>query len=1165
MPNKRSISNSYLHKDWLKLIYIRVLDNRELTMSGIAAAVGVALVAGVAEGSSVLQHCYKKNTTSTINEEEEDGGAPKTELQEVAQDQVNANIQAQNIGEDQQQQQQTAPKLFWPSVVYGSLALPLTAVGSSPSVASIVRLTNLPEPPQSLSPSQDQISVESPRKMQMNVEHGLDSSVVQERSPEAEFESAGREELSVVQQVTDEEKDAGSAHSNSGGNDRRSRLGIGNRMGMMGDAGNVETSTSTTTNHKRRTMKLGFPANPGAGTGNTTGGGRDNNTTRIESVPSPALRNPAGGLDVQRFREDNRRALAAMRERNMLKAQEQGQSQGQYEADEIETISTNTTTVTDTTAMEVASNAQATTVGKNTKQAAQVQTLRGMIQPSASSSSTHLPPPTRTTGVVSTNHVNSLDGRVLPTKMAQNMRNLRIAALGYGVIHATIVHQIQKHQDELEERREKFERRKQLYEHGRDADLVRHYVQSMRTSTSRGDINIGSVSSASCVGSGMTLRLMDDRDELLEMIRRDNARVPCTLPILCSNNSNGNDLVKLNIPPYYMFHNLDGGTISSSSKTTSPQLRQMIPFEKFGNGEIASKIWQELSKTATAQFLYVGSLFKEELGKVSSWIWLSDKDNEGLQPSPNDLNTTGRAITWAREYGERLKEHIVASIAETIKIPQKTPSQTQQEQSLPLPLPWWSLGHDEREWRDFPFHENIMFFVRMSNIDTSSDDIDSTATAAASCSDHDDTSDVDINARGEACIVVLESDLSTSIIKGVISQQKQHRDKQKKRFKRSHRKNAVRGALNENDNGHDRAVMKAELNARKMQHIIQDKLKQKQQSNNVNSVNFVHVLLGTNTNTNCDCNDSDAGSNTSNLDSFPCRKVFVNSLDTIVSKIVREVKDAEAEERVRSKNVLEHDSRIVEANKHESMNDDENAGDDESAINAPNLDAVNRLFTADAESSHVVRVPVWNAVDQLGRQIRHAGMYVISLPTIAVESVGRSIRRCGTVAVGHVASVGVGIRSILLEKKNKALTSRSRMTKIYVLTDDERIASWLKESLSHHGLEVHTVVGNDGIKSLSSQNDHDNHDDYYIFVNSSDDTTLHVATRGISSMLKQRNANPRRIMALVEKGRTKDMLKSFLGCDDDADAKHIPILCVSSIHHELFASTRMGNGFFNKD
>ena len=338
----------------------------------ILAATSMALVAGVAEGTSVLKHYCKTNDS-----------------------------------EDE--------SIVIPSLVYGTISLPLTVIGASPSAPLVARMSGL---------------------------H------IQEK---------------VLLQEEEEELNSTDHHKS-----------------------NHQNGTSSSIN-MRRTMKLGLPGNGDIKAAN-------------EDV---VLTNPAGGLNVNQLREDNRRALAAMNEKRL--------HQDRLRKEDSANIRTQ--------------SPSAAVMQKDKFE-------QGRIQGRPSSNST-----------TST----SLLGTRLPTQFAENMRRARILLLGYGIVSATIVYQAHKKNEQNSSKSDEPER--EISE--RDCAAVRKYMECDHC-----ELGVAMRMMNDRIGMDEIIREMGKKSRMA--LFQGGMSAPCSLPIICSQETgvapqqfSQSDLETGNKPPYW--------------------------------------------------------------------------------------------------------------------------------------------------------------------------------------------------------------------------------------------------------------------------------------------------------------------------------------------------------------------------------------------------------------------------------------------------------------------------------------------------------------------------------------------------------------------------------------------------------------------------------------
>ena len=274
----------------------------------ILAATSAAFLAGIAEGKSVLKHHCENNKESSGGQEQ---------------------------------------SLIIPSLVYGSLSVPLTVIGSSPSVELVSKYSHL-EIPEFITTLDAPVIDESPKN--------------QERD-------------SLNQQSTQSEPSV-------------------------------------------RRMKLGLPGN-----------------AESDSQNSDKITNSNSGRNVIRMREDNRRVVAAMHEKTLVKKEKD--------------------------ASIAASQVQGTQNDTRGKQKGRSLSAAPIL------------------------------GKTLPTALAENMRRARILLLGYSIMSATLLYQnILRDRDESKEERNHSQREKQLI-------AVRQYMKckqckagvAMRIMTEHQDIS----------------------------------------------------------------------------------------------------------------------------------------------------------------------------------------------------------------------------------------------------------------------------------------------------------------------------------------------------------------------------------------------------------------------------------------------------------------------------------------------------------------------------------------------------------------------------------------------------------------------------------------------------------------------------------------------------
>jgi len=346
----------------------------------LLTATALTFAAAAVEGYSVLDHCRNKN------EDEDEGTIRTTQL--------------------------SPSSLIAHSVAYGVLSIPLSAIGASPSLELLSKLTKTH--PAILKSSND--------------------------------EAIERAKIQTKMSVEDE-----------GTKKRRLKVGHG--------------SASTDTGDKEAHLS-------------------SNSENNIEM----ALEDQRQNLSVQRVREENRRSLAAMREKRLLK----------------EIVKAGTAAVARPTNGLVSQIIDDTIKRNQDKK-------KGTLQWSRVRS-----------------YIATLDGRVLPTQMAEAMRRIRILIFGYGLVSTAVAYQISCLKKET---KEKETTQSNYYKIGRDKVAVEKFAD---TCTEKAE-----------EGIALRLFLHDDQNEFKHLDKNNvhqffggqiNSCQGCVLPIVTSKNisSDGN-------------------------------------------------------------------------------------------------------------------------------------------------------------------------------------------------------------------------------------------------------------------------------------------------------------------------------------------------------------------------------------------------------------------------------------------------------------------------------------------------------------------------------------------------------------------------------------------------------------------------------------------------
>jgi len=1088
-------------------------------MSGIIAATGLAFVAGVAEGSSVLKHCYQNSTNDTNT----NTTAPAAATTEEGHDHGNIHEDGQIEEEGQHQ----LPSLVIPSIVYGSLALPMTLVGASPNPNLVARMTNLTLPEQSQPGLQPQSQLEESWSAPVDAVAPDDTVAQSGTTMEAYNESlagVGNDHPVEVDQIRNQVHQDTSLESAEQSQSQSPESTTS--TGSVPVTGYGQRPFET---NKRRMMKLGLPRN-GNGNGNGNVGGSNNNNnfrqqplhphpqqSQIQSqIQSQSPQNPAGGLDVQQKREENRRALAAMRERKAQFDKEQQehqeqllhqrQNQKQQNKEVINAIMEGRPIkrymdVEADAEVEMVSRASVTSIPPPAA-AAEIKT---------SSANKYLSPkpdlsiPVRVSTAGSSANGTLLDGRILPTKLAQNMRGLRIFLLGYSLVHTTIAYQIQRQKEEQKRQEDEYRRRAM----GRDRAAIQSFAQQCTsTSTSTGasaDCNSSSSNTSTCTvpvtRTGIAMRLVRDGKQLHETMRvaslttlmaeayaidanandndienrsqeqkpRETYRGPCTLPILCS---------------YEEVHLPFAVTTTASTKPES---------------SYQNMIWNQISSEGDddSNMAFTTSRLKDlgkKLGEYAEVVGVTINIEDQI---PAVIITTINEYTnRAREMTQKLGVHVPISTLLDIQNKLSLDIFNQFSQSTHTGniqdglddhiietdkfypnMPWWHLGETEQDWNQLPVDKHFFFENRA------------------------------VGALGDGSSILLESDLSTSLKNGAAVAM----GRCSKRKHTSKRDKYVSSDGIGND--YCDTLCRAELNARKIQHVVQ---KKKKSQGVGEDLSLVHIFVGTNVE---DVHDYDEGDEISKSDILPSENVYINSMDAIISNIVKGIH--ENEEKI---NISKEDDTF---SIHPLSTTIDNVANEKSLI----IEKPEQSF---------------NVVDRLGRSIRQVGSFAIYRSALAIDSIGSTVRQCGSIAASPVIYAGARIQSLLSFRIQTPL----RQT-IHIYSDNIDIAIWLQENLKVHGFEVvYHSRGSNVSSKKSNKSIQPDDDDYVLFACSSDEATVYIASKEIAKTRSE--ARKKRIIAIVEDTKSRDTLAAFLNQDKDSAL----IVSVAKVHEELFASAR---------
>lgn len=1057
-------------------------------MSGILAATGLAFVAGVAEGTSVLKHCYQSstngtNTTATTEEErqhEHDHFRGHEEGDEYVE------------GQHHHHQQQQIPSLVIPSVVYGTLALPMTLVGASPNLNVVARMTNLTLPEHS---QLQQHALNEPESWSAPTD-----TEAQVGTMDANNESLARVGNYQVHQESLEAASTDTADGQNGMNVAATSTAIrqtesqlqsppstvcaGYGFGHGNGHGPIETN-------KRRMMKLGLPGNGNVG---SVSGSSSNNTNYRQQPLHPyhqrqtksqmpqsqpqspqndkLLTNPAGGLDVQRKREDNRRALTAMRERKAQLDKEEQENQDRLLKQQQNQKQQNQEVIN---AMMEGRPIKKYVENKVEASAPTVPPPAAAGGIKASSTNKHLSTKYAIPPAGSSANGTLLDGRILPTKFAQNMRGLRIFLMGYSLAHGTIAFQIKRQNEEKKQQQEEHRCRAM----GRDRVAIQSFIERCTECT------------PSSSNTGIALRLVNDGKQLQEIMRFTSLAMPmveandivgnvngnghdnqeqkpredhhraCTLPILCSDE-------QVHLP------------FEATKKTT----KQEYGFQNM--------IWNQNSQKYESNMALIE--LKDIVKKIGEFIEEAGVKINIEDQIPDVIATTINEYTnRVREMIQNLGLNVPTSIPNHIQdilsfdffnqLNQSTRSKVQDgldeidTDKIYPNISWWTLGGTEQDWNKLPVVKEFFFDNRA------------------------------VGALGDGSSVLLESNLSTSLKDGAMAHSKRKKS----------RKYASSDGIGKD---YCDKLCRAELNSRKIQHILQKKKKSQEIGEDLS---LVHIFVGTNVE---DVHDYDEGDEISKSDMLPSENVYINSMDAIISNIVR--------------GIHENEVKIVS----DTMKTNISNEADSSSIR-PLLTAVDNVADGIASNLEKNRQSS-NVVDRLGRSIRQVGSFAIYKSASAIDTIGSTIRHCGSLAASPVIYAGTRIHHLLSFRIRAPL----RQT-IHIYSDNIDIATWLQDKLKAHSFNVVWHSVGSSVSSLKSRKSiHRNDEDYVLFACSSDEATAYIASKEIAKTTSE--AQKKRIIAIAEDTKSRDTLAAFLNEDKDSAL----IVCVKQIHEELFAYSR---------
>jgi len=348
-------------------------------------------------------------------------------------------------------------------------------------------------------------------------------------------------------------------------------------------------------------------------------------------------------------------------------------------------------------------------------------------------------------------------------------------------------------------------------------------------------------------------------------------------------------------------------------------------------------------------------------------------------------------------------------------------------------IPVWSLGGHASDWFDIPLNKRMLF------------------------------------GSGSGQFVILESITSTSLLEGVLSQQ--------------------RGYLKQT-NEHQ-SILQTEISSR----LIQNALKAKY----ADSVGIAHIMIGTTMK-----HASERGS----FDILATDRIRLNSMDVVASRIIQSVHLALSRETEKSSQDAAKEIKKTDFHNHISQ----------SIIAAKGGIEENR-----ASSNILLR-----AIDTVGMQIRNGCRKVVEVATNtvvgAVDTVGRQVRTASQTVLDAADNVGnLLIKTIKRSPDYKGI--------IHVFSDDLELVFWAKSIMTPRDFHViwHDIRRDDYKVSLTKQVFDEKSKEIFLVLTKNDISTIHTTTT-LASIFPEKQM--KKIISIVEKGSSCETLVSLLRPDN---------------------------------
>lgn len=361
-------------------------------------------------------------------------------------------------------------------------------------------------------------------------------------------------------------------------------------------------------------------------------------------------------------------------------------------------------------------------------------------------------------------------------------------------------------------------------------------------------------------------------------------------------------------------------------------------------------------------------------------------------------------------------------------------------------IPVWSIGDNANDWLDIPFDKRMFF----ENID------------------------------GSKQFVILESITSTSLLGGVISQQRRYLKQGNER----------------------QSILQAEISSRMIQNALKVKFE--------GSVGVTHIIVGTTAK-----HVSDDGP----FDVLPTDRIRLNSMDAVASKIVQSVHLA-----------------LSAVNDLKKPKDSKQTENTDFHNHMSQSTATKNVMEANKSSSNFLL----KAIDTVGMQIHNAGRKVVSAATNtvvdAVDSVGRQVRKASQIVIDTADNVGILLIKTIKRSPNYKGT-------IHVLSDDLELVSWAKSIMAPRDFQIiwHDVRRHNYTKPLDQKEFDNKSTDIFLVLCTTDACTIHTSTV-LATMLPIEQTN--KIISVVEKVSSCDTLHILLNAENEMIAEPICVALI---------------------